>query len=467
MASWDIDGGDLHLKSRELPPNHNDETPDVILQGLKYPTPFSVETLCAAIQKVCSLATIKTYLSSYANSDSFTRTMARAGWPALYYAVERNTADLVSTLLQYKADPHWSCKEFPIPLIAFAIIHGHREALDTTDVIRTLLASGVDPKTIPMDMWEAYLEVPKATSGSHSGFSAESGTTSSSEYLWCTAEVRRLLAESFHLTQRYNFWVAHRMKKPNIRIRQVAEGNKMSDLLKLPFFLVGQRPAAKMVQTKVFSYIAGKRNRPLVMAFDGPSGHGKTELARVMGDLLSVKTQVIDCSKVRDQWGIFGPTTGWRGYEKGSQLNNFLAANSGLRSVVFLDEFDKTEKEVRNALLVVIEKGTHPPGAEALTGFLIFNREYEDRRYNTAVDCSKTIWIIATNVGAQRIVAYHQTNLCNLSEEQVANVNLDELQKELRGIYQDAFGASEDTLSLLTLSLITYSRLRLLDVWGL
>ncbi|KAF2277573.1 P-loop containing nucleoside triphosphate hydrolase protein [Westerdykella ornata] len=424
MASWDIDGGDYRLRSLELSSRLRNDQPDLVLQRLNYPKPFSVKTLCAAIQKHCSVSAVKTYLSSYAHADDFKRTMASTGWPALYYAVERNSAELVAILLRYQVDPHWSSKTFPIPVIVFAIIHGHREALDTTDVVRTFLACGVDPKAIAMDMWEVYLDTPKPTLSTRSGPSTRSQLGSGSEYSWCTEGVRRMLAEAFHLTHRYHFHRAHRMKEPTMRIRQIAEGNKMSDLLKLPFFLVGQRSATKMVQTKVYPYIAGKRNGPLVMAFDGPSGHGKTELARIMGDLLSVKTQVIDCGKIRDQWGILGPTTGWRGHEKGSQLNNFLAENSGLRSVVFLDEFDKTDEKVMHALLVVIEKG-----------------EYEDRRHNTAVDCSKTIWIIATNVGAEQIVAYYTEHLSHLSEDEIAEANLADLQKQLGSIYQNEFGA--------------------------
>lgn len=48
---------------------------------------------------------------------------------------------------------------------------------------------------------------------------------------------------------------------------------------------------------------------------------------------------------------------GFCGYDKGSQLNNFLAENSSRRFVIFLHEFDKTQKGVRDALLLTTEKG--------------------------------------------------------------------------------------------------------------
>lgn len=98
----------------------------------------------------------------------------------------------------------------------------------------------------------------------------------------------------------------------------------------------------------------------MVMAFAGPSGHGKTELASAIGAILSIKTTVIDCTRVTTVWGLFSTTSGWQNQEQGSQLNNFLADHNGLRSIIFLDEFDITDKEVQNALLLVVDKGTYP-----------------------------------------------------------------------------------------------------------
>jgi ATP-dependent Clp protease ATP-binding subunit ClpA len=54
---------------------------------------------------------------------------------------------------------------------------------------------------------------------------------------------------------------------------------------------------------------------------------------------------------------LLGASNGYTRSDEGSQLNNFLGDHSGKRAVIFLDEFDKTEREVRNALLVVMEKG--------------------------------------------------------------------------------------------------------------
>ena len=71
--------------------------------------------------------------------------------------------------------------------------------------------------------------------------------------------------------------------------------------------LCAQADQAALIR-RVFSHI-GNRNlhkKPLVVAFVGPSGHGKTELAIRMGGLLSVKHAVIDCAQLYDRMDLLG-----------------------------------------------------------------------------------------------------------------------------------------------------------------
>ena len=89
----------------------------------------------------------------------------------------------------------------------------------------------------------------------------------------------------------------------------------------------------------------------------GPSGHGKTELAKRMGELLSSEMECIDCTEMLHETDLFGPKKPYLGYELGSPLNNFLARLTGRRGIVFLDEFEKTTREVQNALLIPFDEG--------------------------------------------------------------------------------------------------------------
>jgi len=50
-------------------------------------------------------------------------------------------------------------------------------------------------------------------------------------------------------------------------------------------------------------------------------------------------------------------TLGYEGAQKGSILNNFLSSHDKKRCVVFLDEFDKTDQKVREALLTMLDTG--------------------------------------------------------------------------------------------------------------
>lgn len=97
--------------------------------------------------------------------------------------------------------------------------------------------------------------------------------------------------------------------------------------------------------------------KPLVFVFAGPSGHGKTELARNMGNLLNIQHVEIDCSDKLFESDLFGPKAPFVGSDKGSPLNNFLVQNSGVRSVVFLDEFSRTDIGIYDALLEVFDTG--------------------------------------------------------------------------------------------------------------
>ena len=92
----------------------------------------------------------------------------------------------------------------------------------------------------------------------------------------------------------------------------------------------------------------------------GPSGHGKTELAKRMGELLSLELECIDCTEMKHETDLFGPKKPYIGHEQGSPLNNFLTRLTGRRCIVFLDEFEKTTREVQNALLVPFDEGKDP-----------------------------------------------------------------------------------------------------------
>jgi len=176
----------------------------------------------------------------------------------------------------------------------------------------------------------------------------------------------------------------------------------------------------------------------------GPSGHGKTELARRMGDLLTLEMECVDCTEMKHETDLFGPKKPYLGYQAGSPVNNFLARNSGKRCIVFLDEFEKTTREVQNALLIPFDEGEFPFPclcAGRSDGVVLMTNcpgRYLDRRNQGSVDSSQTIWIIATNAVDDIILDYCESHGDIFdSEDQIQQTNLvnelsDKMKRQLK-----------------------------------
>jgi hypothetical protein len=245
-----------------------------------------------------------------------------------------------------------------IPSLAFVIIYGDLHSLDTTEVVKVLLGAGADPKTIPEDMWQKYMEMPKESWPS-------TKNQKKSGLKWCDATTRSYLSRGLNLSQRYYLHRASLCKPLTERERQLAKLHDVTDLMKLPYRIVGQLPVLNNLQEKVLNHIASNTDSPdpLVIVFAGPPGHGKTELAKQLVDLLRVETTTIVCSQMKSDTELLGSKHGYQRSQEGSKLNNHLAQFSSSCSVVLLEGFDKTSPEICGALLTVMsegQSGKHP-----------------------------------------------------------------------------------------------------------
>ncbi len=128
--------------------------------------------------------------------------------------------------------------------------------------------------------------------------------------------------------------------------------------------IVGQEEAVRAVARAVRRGRAGLKDprRPVgSFLFLGPTGVGKTELARALAQFLFDNEEAmvrIDMSEYRERHSVsrlIGAPPGYVGYEEGGQLTE--AVRRRPYSVVLLDEVEKAHHEVFNVLLQVMEDG--------------------------------------------------------------------------------------------------------------
>jgi ATP-dependent Clp protease ATP-binding subunit ClpA len=67
---------------------------------------------------------------------------------------------------------------------------------------------------------------------------------------------------------------------------------------------------------------------------------------------------------------------------------------------------------------------------------------YEDRRTNHDIDCSQTIWVLASNLGDEAIGDFYEANLKHLKDEEKQNADIESLLDELRNAFRGRWGVS-------------------------
>ena len=157
--------------------------------------------------------------------------------------------------------------------------------------------------------------------------------------------------------------------------------------------VIGQDEAVSRVSEAILRSRAGIQdpNRPIgSFLFLGPTGVGKTELAKTLADALfdSEKNMVrIDMSEYMEKYSVsrlIGAPPGYVGYEEGGQLTE--AVRRRPYSVVLFDEVEKAHPDVFNVLLQVLDDG-----------------RITDSQGRT-VDFKNTIIILTSNLGSQYLL---------------------------------------------------------------
>ena len=177
--------------------------------------------------------------------------------------------------------------------------------------------------------------------------------------------------------------------------------------------VIGQDEAITAVANAVRRARAGLQdpNRPLgSFLFLGPTGVGKTELARALAEYLFDDENAmirIDMSEYMEKFAVsrlIGAPPGYVGYEEGGQLTE--AVRRTPYSVVLFDEIEKAHPDVFNVLLQILDDG-----------------RLTDSQGRT-VDFKNTLIIMTSNIGSQ----YHRD--LGAGEEEIMRKRVNEALRE-------------------------------------
>lgn len=180
--------------------------------------------------------------------------------------------------------------------------------------------------------------------------------------------------------------------------------------------VVGQDEAVKAVSEAVIRARAGIKdpNRPIgSFIFLGPTGVGKTELAKTLAEVLfdDERNMVrIDMSEYMEKHTVsrlIGAPPGYVGYDEGGQLTEAVRRHP--YSVILLDEIEKAHADVFNVLLQVLDDGRLTDGQ------------------GRSVDFKNTLIIMTSNLGSSEIMK-HQ-----------GSMEREEIQKMLIGFFRPEF----------------------------
>src|SRR5881398_712445 len=180
--------------------------------------------------------------------------------------------------------------------------------------------------------------------------------------------------------------------------------------------VVGQDEAVEAVASAVLRARAGIKdpNRPIgSFIFLGPTGVGKTELARALAEFLFDSEQALvrlDMSEYMEKHAVarlIGAPPGYVGYEEGGQLTE--AVRRRPYAVVLFDEIEKAHPDVFNVLLQILDDG-----------------RLTDSQGRT-VDFRNTVLIMTSNIGSQDILEMGTQNW-----EQVETKDMDLLRRTFR-----------------------------------
>ncbi len=193
--------------------------------------------------------------------------------------------------------------------------------------------------------------------------------------------------------------------------------------------IVGQDEAIKAVSDAIRRARSGLKDpkRPIgSFIFIGPSGTGKTELAKALAEFMFDDEDAlvrIDMSEYREQHTasrLFGAPPGYVGYEEGGQLTE--AVRRRPYRVILFDEIEKAHPEVWNALLQILDDGRLTDGQ------------------GRVVDFKNTVLIMTSNLGTEFVQKAGTLGFLEKEEEsEEIKASKEKIEKVLKEAFRPEF----------------------------
>src|SRR6267378_1856677 len=192
--------------------------------------------------------------------------------------------------------------------------------------------------------------------------------------------------------------------------------------------VISQETAISAISRAIRRSRAGLKNpqRPTgSFIFLGPTGVGKTELARALANFLFGSDHALirfDMSEYMEKHSVsklIGSPPGYVGHEEGGQLTEKVKRNP--YSVVLLDEIEKAHPDVYNILLQVFEDGHLTDGL------------------GNTIDFKNTIIIMTSNIGARFLSKHTSLGFQGPSEETTAQKMEEAVMQEVKRLFNPEF----------------------------
>jgi hypothetical protein len=203
----------------------------------------------------------------------------------------------------------------------------------------------------------------------------------------------------WHMQENKDVFIVHNIdKRSAIECCLTTNADSLLNLeKKLNQNILGQPHAAQKISTVILNHLAGLKNpqTPVgVFLFLGPTGVGKTEMAKVLTYELYKTSDALlrfDMSHFSEPHSVarlIGSPPGYVNHVEGGQLTEPLKENSN--RIVLLDEIEKCHPEVRRFFLPVFDEGQ------------LFDNK------SSKISCHDTLFIMTSNLCSQEILELYQ-----------------------------------------------------------